>query len=213
MKRNTAIALAYWLMLAAVIVAAGSVEETNQPVFIGLGLAYMLLSWSPLLIVKFVERRPIASLGLRLKSPLRTVLWGMGAFILVTALSMGEAWYRVFFQGETLGAVAPPISNWPFELLAQLLWIGFPEEIVNRGYLLTRLKESWGVWPALFISSFLFGAIHLGMGNVPLAIQAGVSGLVLGWAFLATENVYAPALAHILNNLFDSAIVRAILSR
>ena len=62
--------------------------------------------------------------------------------------------------------------------------------------------------PALFVSTFLFGLGHLALGDLPRAIQAGLSGLVYGWVFLKTESVYAPALAHILQNLFGTVIAR-----
>lgn len=212
MKRNTTIALVYWFTLAVIIFAAGKVQASNGWMFYLLGVVYLLLSWCPLLIVKFIERRPIASLGFRLKSPLRVILWGLGAFILTTTLLTAEIWFRVSFRGESLESATPLISNWIFEILLQFLLIGLPEEIVNRGYLLRRLKESWGTLPALFVSSFLFGIVHLALGDLPRAIQAWLSGLVFGLAFLKTDSVYAPAIAHILLNLFGFAIIRAVLS-
>lgn len=212
MKRNTTIALAYWLTLAVIIFVAGKVEASNGRLFYVLGVVYLLLLWSPLLIVKFVERRPITSLGFRLKSPLKVILWGLGAFILTTTLLTVEIWFRVSFQGESLESATPPVSNWVFEILLQFLLVGLPEEIANRGYLLYRLRESWGTLPALFVSSFLFGIGHLALGDLPRAIQAWLSGLVYGLAILRTDSVYAPTIAHMLLNLFGTAIVRAILS-
>ena len=215
MKRNTTIALAYWLVLFVVLLAAGGIRETAESVsiaLVALGLTYLVLAWSPFLIVKFIERRPIASLGLCLNSPLRIALWGVGAFILISTFSILETWYRVSFLQEALASAAPIPSNWLMEIALQLLLVGLPEEIYNRGYLLTRLRESWGTWPALLISSLLFGVMHLGMGDLTRAIQAGLSGLVFGWAFLATESVYAPALTHILGNLFGTTVVRVVLS-
>lgn len=213
MKRNTTIALVYWLIMAAIVFVAGKVRAFDTRLYLVLGATYVLLLWCPLLIVKFVERRPIASLGLQLSSPLRVILWGLGAFVLASILLVAEVGYRVSFRGEALISATPLVSNWPFEILQQLLWIGFPEEIVHRGYLLTRLKESWGTMPALFVSAILFGLGHLALENWPRAIQVGLTGLIFGWAFLKTESIYAPTLAHILQNLFSTAIARLVLSR
>jgi len=213
MKRNTTIALTYWLALALIIFVAGKAEAFDKRWYYALGLLYLFASWSPLLIVKFVERRPIDSLGFRLKSPLRVILWGLGAFILTTTLLTVEIWFRVSFRGESLESTTPPISNWLFEILLQFLLVGLPEEIANRGYLLTRLRESWGTLPALFVSAFLFGMLHLALGDLPRAIQAGLSGLVYGLTFLKTESVWAPAICHILDNLLGFSIARAFLSR
>jgi membrane protease YdiL (CAAX protease family) len=211
-ERNTGVALAYWLALLLILFAAAGVYKISQPVSIILGFAYVLLIWSPFLIVKYIERRPITSLGLRLGSPLRTVLWGVAAFILASMFFVIEAWYKVNFGGKLLGSVAQPIYSLWIELLSQLMLIGLPEELASRGYLFTRLKESWGALPALLISSALFGAGHLTTGDVPRAIQAGLSGFVYGLAFLRTGSIFAPVLAHIMQNLFSSSVARVILS-
>ncbi len=214
MKRNTAVAILYWLILISIVFALGSVRSSDPKILAVLGATYVLLSWCPLLIVKYFEHNPVAeSLGLRLKSPLRAVLWGLGSFALVSVFFVTETWYRIFLHGEALESAAQPITNLPFEILSQILWIGFPEEIINRGYLLSRLRESFGTSPALIVSSVFFGAGHLALGDLPRAIQAGLSGLVYGFAFLKTDSVYAPALAHISQNLFSSAIAKTILMR
>lgn len=176
-------------------------------------MLYVLLLWCPFLIVKFVERRPITSLGFHWHSPLRVMLWGLGAFALSSILLLVATWYGVSFRGERLESATPLISNWSLEILQQLAWIGFPEEIANRGYVLTRLKEAWGAAPALLISALLFGVAHLALGGVPKAIQAGLAGFVYGWALLKTDSVYTSAMAHILQNLLGAAIARAVLSR
>ncbi len=212
MERNTRIALSYWLALLMILFIAAGIRKISQPVTIMLVFAYVLLSWSPFLIVKYIERRPITSLGLGINSPLQTVLWGFGAFILVCIFFVIEAWYKINFGGKLLGSVAQPIYSFWIELLSQLMLIGLPEELANRGYLLTRLRESWGALPALLISSALFGAGHLTTGDVPRAIQAGLSGLVYGLAFIRTGSIYASVLAHILQNLLSSSVAKAILS-
>ena len=212
MKQNTTIALTYWLALFMIVFAAGRVRTHNTWLYIVLGASYVLLLWCPLLIVKLIERRPMASLGLQFMSPLRVILLGLVAFVSSTLLFIGEIGYRVYFRREDLLLATPIVSNWLLEILQQLLWIGFPEEIVHRGYLLTRLRESWGTVPALFVSAALFGVGHLALEDLPRAIQAGLAGLIFGWVFLKTESVYTSSLAHILGNLFGGRIGRIILS-
>ncbi len=212
MERNTRVALVYWLALLIILFAAAGTYKIYQPVSIVLGFVYVLLVWSPFLIVKYIEQRPITSLGLGMNSPLRTLLWGIIAFILASMFFVIEAWYKVNFGGKLLGSVAQPIYSLWIELLSQLMLIGLPEELASRGYLFTRLRESWGDLPALVISSALFGAGHLTTGDVPRAIQAGLSGLVYGLAFIRTRGIYAPVLSHIMQNLFSSSVARIILS-
>jgi membrane protease YdiL (CAAX protease family) len=212
MKRNTAVALIYWCALHIALFAAGRAQALDKRLFYTLGAAYVLLLWCPLPVVKFVEHRPIGSLGLRKVSLPQIIPWGLGAFLLIVVFLTVEAWFRISFHGERLKPATLVVSILLIEILEQLLWIGFPEEVAHRGYFLSRLRESWGTLPALFISAFLFGVGHLALGDLPRAIQAGVSGLVYGIVFLKTDSVLAPAIVHILINLFGGAIVHMVLS-
>jgi membrane protease YdiL (CAAX protease family) len=198
--------------LVTALFTAGKAQALDRWLLYVFGGVYVLLSWGTLLIVKFVERRPLVSLGFQWGSPLRTMLWAVGVFFLNAVLLIIEIWYRLSFGGESIESVARPIPNMMIELIEQLVWIGLPEEFVNRGYLLTRLRESWGTRAALFVSSFLFGASHLALRDPTKAIQAGLSGLIYGIAFLKTNSICAPAAAHILGNMTGSAIVGAIFS-
>jgi membrane protease YdiL (CAAX protease family) len=209
MKRNTAVALIYWCALHTALFAAGTLDKR---LFYTFGAVYVLLLWCPPLIVKFIEHRPIGSLGFRVGSLAQVIPWGLGAFVLMVAFLTIETWFRVTFHGESLEPTTPLVSKLPIEILEQLVWIGLPEEIAHRGYFLTRLRESWGTLPALVISAFLFGVGHLALGDLPRAIQAGVSGLVYGTVLLETDSVFVPAVVHILINLFGGTIVRVVLS-
>ena len=69
-----------------------------------------------------------------------------------------------------------------------MLFRSFAEELLYRGLLLRQLYPVVGQWPAIMISSVLFGLAH---GNF---IQALVPGLLLG-------AIYAPPQEHSLLNL------------
>jgi membrane protease YdiL (CAAX protease family) len=212
-KRNTAIALVYWCALHAALFAAGGALALDRRLFFAFGAVYVLVLWCPLAIVKFIERRPLSSLGFRVGSLAQIVPWGLGLFVLDIVLLTVETWFRLSFLGESLEPVAPLASKLPTEIVEQLLWIGLPEEIAHRGYFLTRLRESWGTVPALFISASLFGVGHLALGDLPRAIQAGVAGLAYGVVFLETDSVLVPAVVHVLINLFGGTIVRLVFLR
>ena len=215
MKRNTLVALVSWAGITGVLTSVERIREVSHGlngVLIFLGVTYMLLIWSPLLTVKLVERRPITSLGFRSVTIPRGVFWAALSFSLVTVLVVFEMWSRVRFFGYDIASAAPAPSNLPAEIVMQLLMVGLPEEMYNRGYLLTRLGESWGLRPALFLSSFMFGIMHLAMGDLLRVVQAGISGLIYGWAFLKTGSLYIPITSHILVNLFAFRIAYLILA-
>jgi membrane protease YdiL (CAAX protease family) len=73
---------------------------------------------------------------------------------------------------------------------------GISEEIVFRGFLLTRLRELTGstVLP-LLATSAAFGLAHLYVSGLD-ALQAGMLGLVLGMVTLGSRNLFPAILAH-----------------
>jgi membrane protease YdiL (CAAX protease family) len=120
-------------------------------------LLVVLLGW-----VRFVERRPLASLGIRGELPFREFLRGhaigmAGLFGIVMVIWM--------FGGLRLTAVSPallqPISLVPIALLLFTFALqASVEELLVRGWLLSVLAKKFNVPIALFVSSALFSLLH-----------------------------------------------------
>lgn len=75
----------------------------------------------------------------------------------------------------------------------------FTEELLFRGVLLKGFADRWGPWPAMVLSSALFGLFHFNVWQAPSAFLAG---LFLGWLFLKTGSLLYPMAAHALFNAF-----------
>lgn len=95
-------------------------------------------------------------------------------------------------------------GNLPLLLLALVgVWIvsSLGEEIIYRGFLITRLAEIGGStkrvwWAAVILSSVLFGLVHYEWGPMGM-VQTGFMGLVLGAAFLLLKrNLWVLVLTH-----------------
>lgn len=72
---------------------------------------------------------------------------------------------------------------------------GTAEEILFRGWLQTELN--------IVVASVVFGLIHIwGKEGIPYGIYAIGIGFILGGAYWYTGNLWAPVLAHTINNLF-----------
>lgn len=90
-------------------------------------------------------------------------------------------------------------------LVASLLGIyivsSFGEEVVYRGFLITRIEElgkgGRGVrWVAVVISSVVFGLVHYAWGPVGM-VQTGLAGLVFAIAYVKVKrNLWVNILAH-----------------
>lgn len=71
------------------------------------------------------------------------------------------------------------------------------EEMLYRGYVMSALKKSWGIWPAIIISGLLFGLYHLQLTNLlPLATL----GAIFAFITWTTRSLYPAIVAHFINN-------------
>jgi len=94
---------------------------------------------------------------------------------------------------DELGSVA---------VAAFLIVIAAPlsEEVFFRGFMFGGLRRSMSLWPAAVISAIVWGSLHLGAGNVGVAIQLAVFGVILAWLYERSGTLWAPVLAHTINN-------------
>ena len=104
---------------------------------------------------------------------------------------------------ETLEALKQaPVANFIHTcLLAPVV-----EESFMRGYVLSVLRNKYGVITALLVSAVLFAALHF---NFVQTLSAVVCGLVLGLLYLKTNSLFCCILAHALYNTisFFTAVV------
>jgi membrane protease YdiL (CAAX protease family) len=109
-------------------------------------------------------------------------------------------------------AETDPPSSSPAGAARRFPWLGaglmfllvagavpFFEEVLFRGVLYTWLDARLGLWPAVLLSSALFGLAHLRTG-LATAAATGAAGIVLALAFHDSGSLWAPVLIHAVNN-------------
>ena len=89
-----------------------------------------------------------------------------------------------------------------------IIWLGLlpglSEELLFRGVMLPALGFNIA---AVFISSILFGVLHLsGNGQWPYVVWATIIGFALGYCALITGNLVVPVVAHIITNLVSGSL-------
>ncbi|MDR7276731.1 CPBP family intramembrane glutamic endopeptidase [Catenuloplanes atrovinosus] len=149
---------------------------------IGLGLAIAL--------VRGVDRRPVAALGLGRPAP-GASLAALAAIGACTAAATGLA------AALGLTTPAPEVPDVPmWTLLAGVLTMltrafllqGFPEEVLFRGYLVQSALGRLPLWGVTALSVLVFGLPHLlsGSGAQSFGQQVLFLLLPIGFALLAT---------------------------
>lgn len=74
------------------------------------------------------------------------------------------------------------------------------EEVFFRGFMFAGLRRSMPVWGAAVISAVVWGSLHLSGGNVGVAIQLAVFGVILALLYERSGSLWATIFAHGLNN-------------
>lgn len=91
------------------------------------------------------------------------------------------------------------MKSWVFLLFWAGFNAGFVEELIFRGVMFRWIEEFGGSWAALFITSALFGLVHMGNANATwmsgLTIAA-VAGTLLGGAYMLTRSLWLPVGLH-----------------
>ncbi len=148
----------------------------------------------------------------------KTILWGVlaGVLIIIAGQFTGFVGAKIWHQaakGPTILKEAK--ASWEAALLRLgLVWTfaAFGEEMVYRGYLMTRAadvgnRSKLAYLVALLASSVLFGYGHFYKGP-PGILQSTVSGLILGAAYLLSgRNLWVSVIAH---GCADTIVIAAL---
>jgi membrane protease YdiL (CAAX protease family) len=165
----------------------------------------------------------IKSLGIKNLTSIRDVALGLVIGCIMLGANLVISWFMTIAipglgEGDTQIFVPPTDGSlfiWlAFWVFTMFVFVGFPEELVFRGFLQRRLeifyrtKQSKNFrFIALVITSFIFAVIHLDIIGLPTRF---VLGMFLG--YLAQKRNYSllgPTIAHGFNN--SLVIILAVL--
>ncbi|MFD1374017.1 CPBP family intramembrane glutamic endopeptidase [Actinoplanes sichuanensis] len=175
----------------------------------------------------------------------RTLAWCGFSFVLFLAMSAaavalnavtgvypadldGFSALRDAYAPETLGQTGVPWDLIGQALLANLgqfvliLPLAFYEEWGWRGYLLNRLREPLGTWPAMIVIGVICGVWHM-PGFVPVGadglwpllpftVFTVFFGVLLGWLRLASGSIWPAVVGHAVNNTVVFYFVQVVVA-
>jgi membrane protease YdiL (CAAX protease family) len=193
-------AILVFLVQIPFVVGYSSGSSPIHPIVVMLPLVGLLNS-------KLEERGP-EGLGLIVVRPLRSLLLAL----LYAGLSFGGWLISLHLKGAQMrGPHLTAMPAWPIleSFLVGVFIIALWEEVLNRGYIQTRLQAAWGFW-GIVVTALLFAAVH-----VPSALldydhdwwktllrfmQSGVAGFALGYVYWRARSVLTTIAIHGLNN-------------
>ena len=156
------------------------------------------------LATKFIDRKPLMSIGLSVKDKANEMLIGLGfalAFIggLFLVLWLVGAINITGYVGFKPGV---------FIVSMMLFMAAFDEELIFRGYILNNMMDpTSNRWVALAGSSLLFALLHSGNPSVwstwvPMT-ELFAAGFILGISYTFTKNLWFPTFFHFGWNFFQ----------
>ena len=86
----------------------------------------------------------------------------------------------------------------PFFIITACLLAPVFEELIFRGIILYGLMQRYKPGMAIFISSVLFGAVHM---NIWQFTGAGADGLLYGWMYVRTRSILPCMMLHAVKNI------------
>lgn len=206
------------IILAFVIVVPGLVEKAMVTGGLAVGGLDRILATGMIFIVwaliavalTKLNREPLAEIGLKLPAKIGPSM-GIGlvvAAVIFAAVVMLESGG---FGKDRLGDMAAELKGHPDILLARIvisvLVVGVVEELMFRGFLMTRLAKLFGdrgaSWfLALFVQAALFGIAHAYQHLYGVLLTAAI-GLFLGVVYLASGRSLLPVV--IAHGVYDAA--------
>jgi len=159
-----------------------------------------------------IRRQTIRSLGMTLRGFLLNIPIGVGAmvvafwFTILTLNLLALAWPSIMEEMEENAEwITRAIPNLhPLGFAGLTLLIGFYEELVFRGFLMTRLRRVLGSWTwAVVVSTVVFTALHAMDQTWPALIAVSILSLVFSVVTIWRRSLVPAIVGHALFNLFQ----------
>ena len=152
-----------------------------------------ILVFLPACVMAQIERRPVGDYGLPLDALFGVRFWqGCGLGVVEVVVLMG---FIAIFGGYSFGPLnvhGAAIFKWALFWALFFVVVGLFEEFTFRGYLQFTLADGIGFWPAAWILSLGFGAVHLmnkGESWVG-ALSVATIGLIFALTLRRTGNLW-----------------------
>ncbi len=193
-----------WTLLFEFILLAAHVDFISSPMaFQWLSTVLVPLSTAlPFFVYLLIERADLSQY-LRFERvgfgmALLWVMAGLAVCLLgnFPAIAVQDFFSRFGYEPTEMGFGEKTLPLFILELLSTAVLVPVMEEFAFRGVLLSALRK-YGVGFAITASALVFSLVHLDFSNVVFAL---IAGLVFGFLYVKTGNLWISILIHAFNN-------------
>ncbi|HYA25778.1 MAG TPA: type II CAAX endopeptidase family protein, partial [Terriglobales bacterium] len=149
-------------------------------------LVLVVASLSPAVVMAKLEKRRFGDYGLALRQASGKLCWTglLWGILALSALMLLMRLLGVFSYGN-LALHGARIVKFAVFWGVFFFLVGIFEEFTFRGYTQFTLSQTVGFWPAAYVFSFIFGALHL-IGNVGETWLGALCAALIGLFFCFT---------------------------
>lgn len=185
-----------------------SIAEYELIFQISTSLSNILFIISCIIIWKIFEKKKINKMGI---TSIKKGYKELGIGLILGAITMSIVAISIIAIGNV--KLANPISKPRISIsllygLIGFIFVGFGEEILSRGYIMSVLKQTRNKWIILIGPALIFAALHLGNDGIDVLsfINLFLVGVLFAYMFMKSKNIWMPIGYHITWNYFQGYI-------
>lgn len=160
----------------------------------------------PIIYCRFIEKRPIFSMGIVKKRVMRNYLFGLiVGFIMFSAVILLNIWLGgMTFNGVNSNIIISYLLIYFIAFGIQ----GMSEEILCRGYLMNSIGGKHSIWLAIITSSLVFAILHLANPGVTIlaCINLTLFGIFAALYMICFDNIWGVCAIHSIWNFAQGLI-------
>lgn len=155
------------------------------------------------------ERKAGWRMGWKEERPMKSLLEGSMWGIVLMSAAFAVIWISRGLEIDSVQLGSKVISSLSYAIVVFAL-VAISEELVTRGYIQGLVKRTFGMVPAILVTSGIFAALHLLNANVlqnPIPVlNLFLAGVLLGVAREASGGLWLPIGLHFTWNLFQGNV-------
>ena len=192
-----------------ILTELSDIESSSLYFSVSIILQNIALILSSIIMWKSLDKKEAKLMGIiNIKEGYKEL--GIGLFL--GAMTITIVGIVLLLLGEVRLVNSLSKSNISYELVIGLIAfiaVGFGEEIFGRAYCMSVLKQTRNKYIVLGISAAVFAAMHLGNNGINFLalINLFLVGILFGYMFMKSGNVWMPIGFHITWNYFQGYIL------
>lgn len=203
------------IVIGIIASAKGNIAELsaieNSPLFFSIAIILQNFAFigSSMIMWKAFEKNKFRFMGLtNIKKGYKELVVGL----LLGAITITVVGVILLLIGEVTLVNSLSNPNISYELLSGLIAfiaVGFGEEIFGRAYCMSVLKQTRNKYIVLGVSAAIFAEMHLGNSGISFLalINLFLVGILFGYMFMKSGNVWMPIGFHITWNYFQGYVL------